>query len=321
MTTNENPLGTGEPAPPERGGKAYFAGFDVVSRNLALAVATVYVSGLLITTLYHVRLNISDFSFVRPKVLVVGTIFLLLTGIPAASAVRIESLLHKAPIENPELRTVLRWLSICGFCSGCVDLSLGVSLLFGDLRHVEPVGVVAFLLWHVFGALTSRTVVKEFLLAPKRCLLVAALTVVLLWVIVFQYFGFVFCTRAIWFVIAGLLGLWSYHVMHDPRWRANAEWEKIIIPTMFILMFFAIEIYGDIGSAWGGGKPTPVTIYESPRTAHSNSGGERYLLLDETENGYYVRRRVDADTVFIRRDVVSEVRYNQSRQSGWRRGF
>src|SRR5512146_2095465 len=81
----------------------YFSWLDAVSRLAALAVAAIYVSGLMITALYHVHLNIADFSFVRPKILVVGTMFLFLTGIPAASVIRIEKQLAKISFESAGL--------------------------------------------------------------------------------------------------------------------------------------------------------------------------------------------------------------------------
>ena len=90
--------------PPSSGATKYISWLAPVSQLVAFLVAAVYVPGFLIVTFHHSQFNVTEFGILRPRVFVAGTTFLVLAGLPAVMALRLEAWASKLG---------LRTLAVC----------------------------------------------------------------------------------------------------------------------------------------------------------------------------------------------------------------
>src|SRR5260221_3900870 len=55
-----------------------------------------------------------------------------------------------------------------------------------------------------------------------------------------------------------------------------------------VLWIYITQIFGNLPPKWGGGKPTPILIFQHSPAPWSPSNPTDALLLDETDQGFYV---------------------------------
>jgi hypothetical protein len=79
--------------------------------------------------------------------------------------------------------------------------------------------------------------------------------------------------------------------------------------ALILLLFwiYISEVFSNIPPRWGGGQPTPVQIFQNTQASWSQSNPTDALLLDETDQGFYVLLSEHGKAFFIPRSNVSSI--------------
>lgn len=84
------------------------------------------------------------------------------------------------------------------------------------------------------------------------------------------------------------------------------------LAVLVLVAFYASNIYGRILPKYGGGAPTPVVLYLNRPLPWDASGAATTLLLDETDQGYFVTMPGGDGALFIPRSDVSAAYFGPS---------
>jgi hypothetical protein len=284
----------------------------------ALLVAATYVAGFLVVTLRNSTYGIAEFSFLRAKIFAAGVSFLIMTVVPAMVMLRMISVIgghergteEKGPAASLRHKLFILCLNLSSLYAAGFTFALGLSLLLGDLKVPTGPGTPLLLVWFLFNLIVAVAVALKLERQPIPSLALCILMGVALALIASQSFDLTFILRTVWFFVVGILSLYFSSVLRNPRWRTSMEWEKQIIPLIFLVLFYAKAIYGNISPTLGGGRPTRAVLFSASRTSVLKSDNERVLLLEETDAGYYFEKQEgDTSVYFIRRDAVSGIKF------------
>ena len=80
---------------------------------------------------------------------------------------------------------------------------------------------------------------------------------------------------------------------------------------LFVLAAYAEGIYPNLGSAWGGGSPTPVVLYLSKDSPIHPGEQISAQLLDQSDAGYYILPTDEKRAIYIPRTAVSLVYFGK----------
>lgn len=295
------------------------AELEVGVKAAAIFVAIVYAVGYSIVAIHHSMFAIAQFDPLKPKIVLTGLIFILLTAIPGIAAVRTLGLAGLtgstgiAISAQPEHQSHLRMVLVLGFFAICTVLARYSVFLFGGFADTKPWGFSLTLgcvgLYGILGFIMR----KHFDRSPRGFLLLVFLVTAGLFTVVLRYEDRKLFGMSLWFYGIGMVTLGTYGLLSDPEQRKQFEWERHFAVLATILLLYATLIYKNIVPYFGGGMPMPARIYFSGRTPFSNSDSADVLLLEESHDGYYVLKPGQEKTAyFLRRDSVSLIHFGKS---------
>ena len=96
-------------------------------------------------------------------------------------------------------------------------------------------------------------------------------------------------------------------------WKPTlGDWPQTLIALLALVMVFATRYYPHIMSSWGGGMPIPITVTFTKDAVKTPSQDIDYLLVDETDAGFYVVGTDEKTAIFIPRSAAGMVRFSAS---------
>ncbi len=274
-----------------------------------------YAAGFLVLTLYLAKFGITELNLLRPRILSTGVLFLLLTAIPIFSVSTMFALFGLSKPPMPGSRTVqhqglLKLQISFFFYLVCFGLAIPSVFLLGNLKSVRSPGlnlclllfapalIVAILTNYVFDRFRYALTIGTFLTSGA----IAAVVV--------RYADRGFLWLTVWYYAVGLITVIVYYAVRDPSSRRGLQWEVAPFWLIGLLSFYVLQVYGNMLPQFGGGKPRPVVMYFSTKIPAVDSDSAEVMLLEETDQGYYILLQADEKTAFfVRRDLVAAVRF------------
>ncbi len=276
-----------------------------------------YATGFVILALYLARFGITELSLLRPRILSTGVLFLLLSAIPMFSVSRTFALFGfglKKPampgsrnVQNQGFLKLQLGFFFYPICCGLASVS---GFLLGDLEFLRSPGLTLLLL--LFVPVLGTAVLTNYVFDRFRYALTIGvfLTCCAFVAVILRYADRGFLWLTVWYYAVGLITVITYHVVGDPSSRHGLQWEMAPFWLIGLLSFYVLLVYGNIQPQFGGGKPRPVVMYFSTKTPAANSDSAEVMLLEETDQGYYILLHADEKTaLFVRRDLVAVVRF------------
>jgi hypothetical protein len=99
-------------------------------------------------------------------------------------------------------------------------------------------------------------------------------------------------------------------MLKDSEARRKFEWEQLLPVVAGVVFVYGVYLYRYIMPYFGGGRPTPSTLYLASKVPFSNSESSEVQFLEETSSGYYVLAPGDEKhAYFLRRDLVSAIHF------------
>ena len=144
---------------------------------------------------------------------------------------------------------------------------------------------------------------------PKIVVSLTSLCVVLFYVqaiirnMLAGYFGLT--AIALWFFGVGTMAIIELKLR-----TSDKEWTKSTILLLVALSAFAWNYYPRIRSSWGGGAPVDITMYFRKESAFKPNQRISALLLDESDEGWYIVGRNEQKAIFIPRNDVGLVYFS-----------
>jgi hypothetical protein len=287
---------------------------ETLTRATATALVLVYAVGFIILALYDGRYGIIGFSFLRVKILSVGALFWLLVMLAAAAAhYQIEYLPALRAVYN-NVESKLQFYRNLLLAAHFIYPATLMALLFHPVvfRFVlnnwwfVPADASAWRTLAIFAAflvmgLGNSIIEKSFLERPKRAAFLgvggASFVVFTLYL-----FGERNITNLTLFLF--LAGLSALQLKRGIRYGLDfRNWFLAVL----LIALFTFEIFGYIRPELGGGAPSPVTLYLSMPVAWLDSNVASVLLVDETDQGFYVLTAPTGKAFFLPRSLVTSV--------------
>jgi hypothetical protein len=126
--------------------------------------------------------------------------------------------------------------------------------------------------------------------------------------IVYKYTSHQFFLEVIWFYLVGLLFLWMHFVWSSPKESQTYDWERQFFSLLGVVLFFAVFVYGNIRSVYGGGAPLRIDVIFNRPTSFSASTSTSGFLVDQDSHGYYIiHQEEEKEAHFIPREAVAEI--------------
>jgi hypothetical protein len=273
---------------------------DTISKALAGIAIALYACGFLTVSLYHARFGFTATNPFRPKVLIAGAWFLLLTAIPVSIALQYKSKNWLEVARNSYVLWVL-----------CISLGLPLTYLFdvpvsgyGLSRWYWYASIGWVLLVVLLKILESKKTTPGWILTvisvlATLCVLAGALRGI------FPGGQFTSSTLALWFFASALAVKLEMEVRSDRNLAEDGEWSKPLALFCTLLFVFSWGIYPHLKASWGGGLPVNVTLYLNKESALAPSTCIQAQMIEESDDGFYVVGSGESKAVFLpRRDVA-----------------
>jgi hypothetical protein len=274
---------------------------DTLSKSVTALAIALYSSGFLTVSLHHARYGFIETNPFRPKVLVAGTWFFILTGIPIA----IVGLLG---------RRRLPWLRLAQlsypYYLGCLVLAIPTSFWFNAFAAPDkaaPTRLSLLIGLAIIGVLI-------FFIANRTFPLTTAIASTLFVIVSIQrtiqelpttHFGYAFV--ALWFFAVGVV---AQILVNTSSELTVGNWAVILSTALLLLSLFARLYYPFIKSSWGGGTPLNVVMYFNKDAAIKPSQSVSVELIDESDAGFYIVGQGESKAIFVPRNSVSLVYFS-----------
>ncbi len=288
---------------------------ELLVKTSAGLLAVVYGAGFIVVSWHHASFGINSFELLRPRVLSAGVSFVVLTGLPALTALRSFGLggfttgigtgISASPNRRGRLKVVLA-VALYPFVYGIAAQLVG----FFERTHdgeIQPWQTLPFTLALLIGAQIAK---KHFDSYPGLITLGVSALVLWFFIISLHFADSTPLALSGWFYLVGLLAAWLGH--NSGRTLESFKgwsWEYHLPVIVGVLLFYSHSIYGRLKPECGGGSPIPATLYLSE--AMQMIGDQRRVpiyLLDETPDGFFVLlSKRDPNGVFIQRSKVESI--------------
>jgi hypothetical protein len=290
---------------------------QAVSHVIVAALAITYVCGFVILFLFDNSYGIVDFGLFRSKVIVVGGVFAVMIAVSFVANFRLfgmfnlrtrasdwQDRLAATNIDQPTLAGILPYMIFSQLLLSPLFVPMLNSSFKSGLRTFF--GCIAISAIGSLIALYNLKLRKIFRAAPTILLwlLVLCLTVILT-----RYSSPAFLCLVAWLGLIAVMIFAVLFALAKQETLRTFEWERnLLIAFTLLVGIYALGIFPDIKTQFGGGAPTAVLLRLSKKVPPFVSENVRVNLIDQTESGYYV----DPGTkraVFIRRDLVEGIQY------------
>lgn len=283
----------------------------------ALFFGLVYALGFLIIAIHHSTLSIPEFDPLKPKIFSAGIVFILLAGLPVLAALRMFDIFGlsipvvKGIQVQPGNEAAWKAATVFSFWWVALGFSVTVGQIFLDgIAAWRPWGftcdIVIFALLAVYIVLLR----KYFNRLPDIFAFAALGIVVADAVVTFKFADRKLFWLTLWAYFVGLGGAYCLHLLNDPDKRRKFEWERLVPYVALTIGLYGSGLYRYIPPHYGGGKPTPSTMYFASKVPFTNADSANVQFLEETNSGYYILAPGDdRHAYFLRRDSVSAIHF------------
>jgi hypothetical protein len=296
-----------------------FSGFlQTTSQVLAISAGFVYLFGFIIVSAFDATLGISDFSLFRAKVVATGTVFGVLVAAAVITMARTFSLFGlttfaTSVIPGDVLITPKnKNLSLARTATNMPFIGFGIVLVFGPVVTAIPIWQPNTWLFLVPAAVTVLFAVIEKIWLnnyPRLFVCLYALSAAVLFLLIFRYSGHGTFWLLVWFSAVSVAALLTIINFREPDNLRKTEWERYFFPGFaVVVLLYATKVYPNVRHQFGGGEPVPIVMHLTKKLPVFDSETVPVLLIDETEQGYYVVHGSDR-ALFVKRDLVEEVEF------------
>jgi hypothetical protein len=306
----ENSKQEGHLAPPPLS-----ASIDLITRSIASALALIYGLGFVILGFHDARYGVVQFSPFRARILLVGFVFASLVTLAAAAHhygfVYLPGLQPVLNDSEPERRLhrdvvlLAAFVYTASFMAGSFSTWAHFPAQKNQPHRWQVVLSLALL---TLGFLILSHAAERFREKPLRAVLLSLPAFPL----VFGVLAYleepgaskprVYLTAM--FVLVGFLATVTKRVRSVPRYYSDWRTWPVVLAIFGI---YITQIFANLPPRWGGGQPTSIVIFQNSPAPWSSSNPVDALLLDETDQGFYVLLSPSGKAFFIPRSNVSSI--------------
>ena len=297
---------------------------EIITRSFALFIGSVYAAGFLVVSIYLAEYGVIPTSLFRPRFVGAGVLFLVFVGLPAPAAIFARRSVERTAAHPPSptdskptqvpffpflaflyVYSIFPAIFLSGFRGDRVVFDW--QLLIIAATYLAAIGGITYA--RMFGALNWRGDILSLLCAT------------LLLVVLGDCASPGFQLTVIWVTWAGAVGESLVRNWHSiSRFEAHGP-EFVLAAILASAGFFAKAIYPKIGPEFGGGLPSPAIIQFDEAPPFGMPARSSVLLLEESEEGYFVLRGKGATkAVFLPRRVVGGIYFGGTPEKSGRSG-
>jgi hypothetical protein len=283
----------------------------------ALFFGLVYALGFLIVAIHHSTLSIPEFDPLKPKIFSAGIVFILFVSFPVLAALRAFDLFGLGVVrstgfqvsEGNEAAATAVLIFFFWWVGFAFSLTIG-QIFVGDVLQWGPRGGIAETVSIGVVALYVALSRKYFNRFPDTFASTALLVVIADAIVTFKFLNRTLFWLSLWAYAVGLGGAYCLRLLNDPQKRRKFEWERLLPYVAIVIASYSTFLYGHIPPHYGGGKPTPSTLYFASKVPFTNADSANVQFLEETNSGYYILATGDEKhAYFLRRDLVSAIHF------------
>ncbi len=286
---------------------------DLIARSIASVLAAIYGLGFVILGFHDATYGLAQFSPFRTRIVLVGLVFTALVIIAAAShhygfqyLAALASVVSDTSAERRSHRDIVL---TAGFIYSAGSIAMFLTFFLFQLpvenRHAQVWQSIAIGVAVLVGFGIFVVVGKIFLERP----LLAVFLSILAFLFILGgflapplskptgYLTAMFCCIALYVTIVKRARSPLRFAFDYRSWYLAAA----------VLWIYITQIFGNLPPKWGGGKPTPILIFQHSPAPGSPSNPTDALLLDETDQGFYVLLSPTGRAFFIPRSNVASV--------------
>ncbi len=278
---------------------------ETATKVIATGAILLYACGFLITSIYHSQFGIIQSSPFSPRIISAGGWFLMML------LIQIGTIIHFMGGKRIPWLDLLRY--VFPFWIACCTLSLFPAMLF----YFGTGGTYSF----EWKQVTATAILLAVFTSPQLGRLskraVAAISVgfaILLvgWAIRnLAQGGFCYSALPLWFFCVGIMTMLEL-MSYDPPKILDPRWIRTFFAALFMLFLFAGAFYPHLRSSWGGGAPVPITIYFTKESVIQPNSTIHAMLLDEDDDGYYIKGETDKIAIFTPRSSVALIVFSEA---------
>ncbi len=304
-----------EPASPTPEKQQLSSTFDLLTHSTAPALLFMYAVGFVILGFHDAKFGVVQFSPFRARIVLVGFVFSLLVSLAAAAyhyGFAYFSPLKPVVNDSEPKRRFHREIVLgVGFLytAGFISALLGNFIFFQSpvqhdrtnwIQSVEGIGL--YMLAFVLLMIASGNFRKR----PEVAILLSLLGLAFAILALFGRPGF---SRPFNYLIL-MLAIVGWHtgiIKHEKSPLRFALDFRNWFFVLILLWIYISQIFTAMPPRWGGGQPTPVQIFQNTPVSWSQSNPMDVLLLDETDQGFYVLLSPNGKAFFVPRSNVSSI--------------
>jgi hypothetical protein len=305
--------GTSGPMPENRTS----AILQVSSHILVVGTGLVYLFGFIIMSIFDARYGIADFALFRPRIVASGCLFAFLALLPMLMTLRAFSLFGLTAQHaeftglqvTPENRLYVLLHVSLGLAVACFGLIWPLIFIFQVFPEIGwPVIALIVLDAAVVAALGIQGQ-KRFDTHPFLFVTISSVSAAVLFLVLFRYADRVIFWIVLWFFSICMFTLSISLKLSTPGQIRRTEWERsalLIFP--FVFFIYAAKVYPNLRHEIGGGAPVPVVLHLTKKLPQFDSESAPALLIDETDQGYYLLFRGNK-AEYLTRGLVEEIEF------------
>lgn len=286
---------------------------ETASKMLASIVVVIYACGFLITSIHDFQYGFSEMNPFRPRILTAGAWFFLFLAVPFSL---VQQLTKTDTYTQSDVKGIARIVNLSWayiLSSNFIVFACGPIFRF-DSETVPP--VAPFAAWKI--ALGSVGIVALLIVLVKYArkwpkwvgtAFTAALMMNILWSALndFNLGRFHSNATILWLLAVGALFAFELTMR---SWKVTlGNWPQTLVALLALVLIFATRYYPHILSSWGGGMPIPITVTYTKDAVKNPLQDIGYLLIDETDSGFYVVETDAKIATFIPRSSIGMVRF------------
>jgi hypothetical protein len=283
---------------------------ELTTKSSASILIVTYGLGFVILGFHDAKYGVVQFSPFRARILLVGFVFAMLVALAAAAFHY--RFAYIAPLESvvkdsaPERRRERDTVLAAGFV---FTASLMTTLIGLFVFNIPPnqFNKWRFLWWLVAYAMVLgifHFVNKTFSAHPNRAVLISIFASTAFTGITsytnYEAYGALFSV----FAAVGWHSLWMRREGGPLKFTLDF---RNLLYMLFIVWVYISSVFSYIPPRWGGGQPTPIVIFQNTQALWSPSNPMDALMLDETDQGFYVLLAPTGKAFFMPRGNVSTV--------------
>jgi hypothetical protein len=303
-----------------------FEKLQFASAALGVAAVVVYLLGFVVISVFDGSYGIADFSLFRTKAIAAGTLFSALAALGVVITFRTfhffgfrpERAASNGHVATPKNQDFVILDVALAIPYTCMALTVPAYFLF-----VAPPPLIQsdkFLVCLIPVAVTSALSTwgkRWFAENPLSFIGISVLNCLIFFGLVRKYGNAAVFWFTVWLSFVCWLTLYVTLKFVKREDHKGTEWERLILTALpLIFGVYAIKVYPNLSHQFGGGSPVQAIFHLNKKLPSFESENVSAMLLDETEQGFYLVRSSDKSS-FLARSVVDSVDFvrNQAPQA------